>query len=56
MGTITRQGRPLNEEEKKEWEKAFTDMNECFKYLEEQEKGCGLISISDENIRQEENA
>lgn len=29
-------GIPMTEEDYKEWQKAFTDMEECFKYLDKQ--------------------
>ena len=29
-------GIPISEESYKEWQKAFTDMEECFKYLDKQ--------------------
>ena len=31
-------GIPISEESYKEWQKAFTDMEECFKYLDKQKK------------------
>ncbi len=31
-------GIPMSEESYKEWQKAFTDMEECFKYLDKQKK------------------
>lgn len=31
-------GIPMTEESYKEWQKAFTDMEECFEYLEKHKK------------------
>ena len=33
---IKTSGIPMTEEAYKEWQKAFTDMEECFKYLDKQ--------------------
>ena len=33
---IKTSGIPMTEEDYKEWQKAFTDMEECFKYLDKQ--------------------
>ena len=33
---IKTSGIPMSEESYKEWQKAFTDMEECFKYLDKQ--------------------
>ena len=34
--TIKTSGIPMTEEDYKEWQKTFTDMEECFKYLNKQ--------------------
>ena len=35
VNTISKtSGIPMTEEDYKEWQKAFTDMEECFKYLD----------------------
>ena len=37
VNTISKtSGIPMTEEDYKEWQKAFTDMEECFKYLDKQ--------------------
>ena len=33
---VKTRGIPISEESYKEWQKAFTDMEECFKYLDKQ--------------------